>query len=209
MWALVQAGNVIRVFTRPTAFSIGDINHPANVFSVWSEAELNAISIYLIVEDRTNVKDEKYYINTNVTHTYNAGTGKVDATWGSPTAKGLDDVNWTQEQVDNGHSNGGTTSDVATEGLKTIKKRNIDKECDYLLQDSDWMAVKAFEENGDVESGWKTWRASIRTKCNSMQAQIDGAADVDALAALYAYVNTGTVENPVIERPLGEFPVKE
>ena len=42
-----------------------------------------------------------------------------------------------------------------------------------------------------------------------MQAQIDGAADVDALAALYAYVNTGTVENPVIERPLGEFPVKE
>ena len=65
------------------------------------------------------------------------------------------------------------------------------------------MAVKAFEESGDVESGWKTWRASVRTKCNSMQAQIDGAADVDALAALYEY--TGDPRT----RPLGEFPVKE
>ena len=64
------------------------------------------------------------------------------------------------------------------------------------------MAVKAFEESGDVESGWKTWRASIRTKCNSMQAQIDGAADVDALAALYVRDISGV-------RPLGEFPVKE
>jgi hypothetical protein len=42
-----------------------------------------------------------------------------------------------------------------------------------------------------------------------MQDQIDGASDVDALATLFAYTNTGTEENPVIERPLGEFPIKE
>ena len=35
---------------------------------------------------------------------------------------------------------------------------------------------------------------------------IDNASDVDALATLYAYVNTGTEEEPVMERPLGEFP---
>ena len=54
-----------------------------------------------------------------------------------------------------------------------------------------------------MDSGWKTWRASVRTKCNSMQAQIDGAADVDALAALYEYTGDPST------RPLGEFPVKE
>ena len=203
MWALVQAGNVTRVFTRPKAFSIGDNNYPANVLSVWSEAELNAISIYLIVEDRTNLKDDNWYINTNVTYTYNAGTGKVDATYGSATAKGLDDVNWTQEQVDNNHSDGGTTSDVATEGLKTTRKRRIDRECAGLLQDSDWRVTKQEETGSAMDSGWKTWRASVRTKCNSMQAQIDGAADVDALAALYEYTGDPAT------RPLGEFPVKE
>ena len=203
MWAQVDNNSVTKVYTRPTAFSIGDNNDPANVLSVWSEAELNAISIYLIVEDRTNLKDDNWYINTNVTHTYNAGTGKVDATYGSATAKGLDDVNWTQEQVDNNHSDGGTTSDVATEGLKTIKKELIDRQCAGLLQDSDWRVTKQEETGSAMDSGWKTWRASVRTKCNSMQAQIDGAADVDALAALYEY----TGEPPT--RPLGIFPVKE
>ena len=38
-----------------------------------------------------------------------------------------------------------------------------------------------------MDSGWKTWRASVRTKCNSMQTQIDNASDVDALAALFTY----------------------
>ena len=203
MWAQVDNNKVIRVFTRPKAFSIGDNNYPANTLSLWSESELNALDIWLVVEDRTNFKDEKYYINTNVTYTYNSETGKVDATWGSPTAKGLDDVNWTQEQVDNNHSDGGTTSDVAIEGLKTIKKRNIDKECAGLLAPSDWRVTKQEETGSAMDSGWKTWRASVRTKCNSMQAQIDGAADVDALAALYEYTGDPST------RPLGEFPVKE
>ena len=54
-------------------------------------------------------------------------------------------------------------------------------------------------------SGWKTWRASVRTKCNSMQTQIDNASDVDALAALFTYTEQ---EDKSITRPLGEFPVK-
>jgi len=64
------------------------------------------------------------------------------------------------------------------------------------------MVVKATETGTTMDSGWKTWRASVRTKCNSMQTQIDNAANVDALAALYVYNNSGV-------RPLGEFPTKE
>ncbi len=52
-----------------------------------------------------------------------------------------------------------------------------------------------------MPSATTTWRAAVRTKANAMQVQIDGAADVDALAALYVY-NDSTP--PV--RPLGEFP---
>ena len=87
-------------------------------------------------------------------------------------------------------------------GLKTIKKRQINDECAAILAPSDWMYIKAGEEGVSMDSGWKTWRASVRTKCNSMQTQIDNAADVDALAALYVYNSEGV-------RPLGEFPIKE
>ena len=94
---------------------------------------------------------------------------------------------------------------IINEGLKTIKKRIIDNECRGLLAPSDWMYIKAGEEGGTMDSGWKTWRASVRTKCNSMQTQIDNAADVDALAALFEY----TTKDGVTSRPLGEFPIKE
>ena len=67
------------------------------------------------------------------------------------------------------------------------------------------MVIKATETGGTMDSGWKTWRASVRTKCNSMQTQIDNASDVDALAALFTYTET----DGVTSRPLGEFPIKE
>jgi len=204
MWALVESNSVTKVYTRPKAITIGDLNYPANIMSVWSEAELNAIGIYEVVEDRTNFKEEEWYINTNVTHTYNSGTGKVDATWGTATAKAIADTTWTQAQIDDGTApDGATTSTVAVEGLKTIKKRIIDNQCAGILAPSDWRVTRQEETGNAMDSGWKTYRASVRTKCNSMQAQIDGAADVDALAALYEY--TGDPQT----RPLGEFPVKE
>ena len=80
----------------------------------------------------------------------------------------------------------------------------IDNQCAGLLAPSDYMAIKAAEGIA-IDSGWKTWRASVRTKCNSMQTQIDNAANVDALAALFEYTTT----DGVTSRPLGEFPVKE
>ena len=67
------------------------------------------------------------------------------------------------------------------------------------------MYIKAGEEGGTMDSGWKTWRASVRTKCNEMQAAIDSAADTAAIQTLFTY----TTKDGVTSRPLGEFPVKE
>ena len=89
---------------------------------------------------------------------------------------------WTQSEIDAGKAPAGAdTNTVKVEGLKTLKKEMIDNQCAGILAPSDWMYIKAGEEGGTMDSGWKTWRASVRTKCNSMQTQIDNAADVDAL----------------------------
>ena len=63
------------------------------------------------------------------------------------------------------------------------------------------MVVRAAEGGTAVPSDIATWRAAVRTKSNDMCTAIDGATDVDALAALYEY---NDAEPPV--RPLGEFP---
>ena len=200
MFALVESGNITQMPKGNKGITLGDNQYPASIYTLWTEAERNAIGIYTVEIDNTNKKDEEWYINTNQTYTFSGG--KVKATYGTATAKAIADTLYTQEDEDNGL---GTKDDVKTEGLKTIKKRMIDNQCAGILAPSDWMVVRATETGGTMDSGWKTWRGNVRTKCNSMQTQIDNASDVDALAALFTYTEQ---EDKSITRPLGEFPVK-
>ena len=201
MFAVVESGSITSMPNGNKGIQIGDIKHPASIFTVWTEAERNAIGVYTVEIDETNKKDNEYYINTNITYAFSGG--KVTGSYGTATARALDDAdavdgegNKIKDENDN---------QVIDYGLKTIKKRIIDTQCAGLLAPSDWRVVKATETGETMDSGWKTWRASVRAKCNSMQTQIDNAANVDALAALFTYTTT----DGVTSRPLGEFPVKE
>ena len=185
MFAIVEDGKITSMPKGSNGIKIGDNQYPASIFTLWSESERNAIGVYTVQIDETNKKDSEWYINTGITYTF--GSGKVTGTYGTATPKAIADTGSGENLI---------------EGLKTIKKREIDEQCSGLLAPSDWMYIKAGEEGGTMDSGWKTWRASVRTKCNSMQTQIDNASDVDALAALFTYDKDGV-------RPLGEFPVKE
>ena len=206
MFALVEDGKITKMPKGNKGITIGDTQYPSSFFtSVYSEAERNAVGIYTIEIDDTNKKDGEWYINTDLTYTFSGG--KVKGTYGTATAKKIADTLWTeQDKTDGLIREGDDVGDVATRGLTYLKKQMIDNQCAGLLAPSDWRVVKATETGGTMDSGWKTWRASVRTKCNSMQTQIDNASDVDALAALFTYTKQ---EDGSVTRPLGEFPVKE
>jgi hypothetical protein len=208
MFAVVESGSITSMPKGNKGIQIGDIKHSADIFtSKWTESERNAIGIYTIETDETNLKDGEWYINTNITYAYDASANKVKGTYGTATARAIADTKWTQKEIDDGDApSGADTNTIKAEGLKTIKKRIINDQCARILAPSDWMYVKAGEEGVSMDSGWKTWRASVRTKCNSMQTQIDNAANLDALAALFAYTKQ---EDGSVTRPLGEFPIKE
>ena len=201
MFALVEDGKITQMPRGNKGITLNGNKYPAAIYTLWSEAERNAIGIYTVEIDNTNKKDEEWYINTDITYAFSGG--KVKGTYGTATAKKIADTLWTsQDKTDGKIPDGKDVGDVAIEGLKTIKKKLIDKECAGILKHSDWMVVKATETGETMDSGWKTYRASVRTKCNSMQTQIDNASDVDALAALFKRNESGV-------RPLGDFPVKE
>ena len=204
MFALVESGSITQMPKGNKGITIGDNKYPAAIYTLWTEAERNAIGIYTVEIDNTNKKDEEWYINTNQTYTFSGG--KVKAAYGTATAKAIADTTWTsQDKTDGKIPEGKDVGDVKVEGLKTVKKRMINNQCAEILVSSDWRVVKATETGGTMDSGWKTYRASVRTKCNSMQTQIDNASDVDALAALFTYTEQG---DGSFTRPLGEFPVK-
>ena len=198
MWARLESNTIVEILTRPKALNIGDVKYPRNIFSMWTNAELAVIGIVPVTVDNTNFKDQEYYINTNQSFAYNTETGVATATYGTATAKAIADTLFTAQDETDGL---GTEGEVATRGLKYNHKQIINSQAAGLLQGTDWMIIRAADGGTAVPSSITTKRAAVRTKANAMQAQIDGAADVDALAALYEY-NDATP--PV--RPLGELP---
>ena len=201
MFALVESGSITQMPKGNKGITLNGNQYPASIYTLWTEAERNAIGIYTVEIDSTNKKDEEWYVNTDITYAF--GSGKVTGTYGTATARKIADTLWTsQDKTDGLIPEGEDVGDVSVEGLKTIKKRMINNQCAGLLAPSDWRVVKATETGGTMDNGWKTWRASVRTKCNSMQTQIDNASDVDALAALFTRDKDGV-------RPLGDFPEKE
>ena len=65
--------------------TIDGIQHPRAIYTLWTEAERNALGIYTVEYDDSNKKDEQWYINTNQSYAF--GSGKVTATYGTATAK--------------------------------------------------------------------------------------------------------------------------
>lgn len=201
MWALVESGSVTQIYTRPKAITVGEVNYPANIFMLWSASELEAIGIYSVVFDNTNLKDSKYYNNTN--QSFNFADGTVTASYGTATALPLDDVLFTAQDETDGL---GTEGEVKQPGIRQGHIDTINAQAGGILQPTDWMVVRAAEGGTAVPSSITTKRAAVRTKANAMCTQITNAANVDALAALYVYSNTGTESDPVYTRPLGELP---
>ena len=207
MYALVTDGSITKYFSGNRGVTIGDIQYPQNIFTVWTKSEREAIGIYEVVWDNTNKKDEQWYINTKLS--YALGSGKVTASYGSATAKAHADTKWTQSEIDAGKAPAGADTDtVAIEGLKTIKIRSVKLQAANILAETDWYIVRKADANTAIPSAITTYRAAVRTKCAEMETAITNASDTPAIETLYTYVNTADEGDPVVmERPLGEFPV--
>ena len=203
MYALIEDNEIKKIITNPKSIVIDDVQYPAKIFQLWSEVELNAIGIYEVVTDLSNKKDEQYYINTDEQYTY--ANDEVTRSWGTATAKQLEDSLWTQEDSDNEDlPDDKEVGDVKVDGLKTQKKRIVKQQASGLLAPTDWYVVKANEVEGyTVPENITTFRSDVRAKSNEMETQIDACNTVDELKALYEYTRQ---EDGTTTRPLAEFP---
>ena len=121
MFAVVESGSITSMPKGNKGITIGDNQYPATIFTLWTEAERNAIGIYTVEIDETNLKDVKWYTNTTINYAYDSSANKVKGTYGTATARPYDDVKWTQSQIDAGLApSGADTNTVASKGLKTI-----------------------------------------------------------------------------------------
>jgi hypothetical protein len=137
------------------AFTYNDIQYPANWLRLASLEEKQAIGITEVADDPWY--DQRFY-------------------WNPSTPKQLND----QPAVDSEGKELGYTQT----GLKTQWSATQGEIANQLLHPSDWIVIKAKETGTNIPSAWKTYRAAVRTACNTRQTEIGNASDVPALKEL-------------------------
>ena len=199
MFALVENNQFVKTVSSSKGIELNGIQYPKTIFTLWTESERNVIGLYEINVNSENKKDEAYYINTNITYSFNNGI--VTGSYGTPTAKPLNNVLFVEgDEIPSDKAVG----DIKQYGLKEQKISVIKQQAAGLLAPTDWHVVKAAEVVAySVPADISTYRAAVRTASNDMEAKINAAADVDALKTLYEYTEQ---EDGTFTRPLGEFP---
>jgi hypothetical protein len=134
------------------------VQYPANWMRLATLEEKEAIGLVEEADPAIAVWDQRFY-------------------WGVDNPKQLEDVT-----DDDGN--------VST-GLKTLWKNKQNEIAASLLAPSDWRVVKELEVNSSfsaaktaLSADWRTYRAAVRTACNTRQGEIDACADVGALKDL-------------------------
>jgi len=198
MFALVESGSITSMPKGNKGITIGDNQYPASIYTLWTEAERNAIGVYTVEIDNTNKKDGEWYNNTDITYAF--GSGKVIGTYGTATARAHADTKWTQSEIDAGEAPAGAdTNTVKDEGLKTALIRQIKADVESELNKTDWYVTRKSEKSTAIPSSVSTHRDAVRTKQAEMETAITNASDTAALETLYTRNDSGV-------RPLGDLP---
>ena len=205
MFALVESGSITKMLSGNRGITIDGIQHPRTIYTLWTEAERNAIGIYEVTIDTSKKKNQEWYNNTDITYAFSGG--KVTGSYGDATAKAHADTTWTQQQIDDGDApDGADTDTVAVKGLKTVLIEQVKSQAEGELNKTDWYITRKSEKNTAIPSAISTHRDAVRTKQAEMETAITNASDTPALETLHTYTKQ---EDGSITRPLGELPYLE
>ena len=203
MFALVDKSDnsITKTLSGSQGITLDGIQHPKAIFSLWTEAERNAINIYTVEINNSKRKNTEWYVNTNVTYSFNGS--KVTGSYGDATARAHADTLFTAQDESDGK---GTEGDVKDEGLKTKLIRSIKSQAEGELNKTDWYITRKAEKDTAIPSADSTHRDAVRSKQAEMETAITNASDTPALETLYTYT---TQEDGSTTRPLGELPTKD
>lgn len=148
--------------TEGTAFSLGDIQYPANWLNLSSPEEKVAAGLVEVVI-LNEPKDDRFY-------------------WVSQELNGAElfYVN-TPKQLDDSEETDESGNVVKTTGLKTQWKNTINQIAYTLLLPSDWRVVKSTETGTPLDTNWATYRSEIRKVTDGTRVSIDTCKTVDEL----------------------------
>ena len=166
MWK--HNGRTIREFKSWT--DDNGITHPRN-WHIWSPSDKAAAGLTEVTPETP--PDSRLY-----TWGYQADGVTISKTAKSMTDVGLVDGDGNAVNDDDGNQ-------IMQPGVRSNLKAEVKSQQGSLLAQTDWAVVRKADKGTAIPSNIQTWRDAIRTKATAMESAIDGAANTDAVAALF------------------------
>lgn len=166
MWK--HNGRTIREFKSWT--DDNGITHPRN-WHIWSSSEKADAGLTEVTPETP--PDSRLY-----TWGYQADGVTISKTAKSLTDVGLVDSDGNAVNDDDGNQ-------IMQPGVRSQLKAEVKSQQGSLLAQTDWAVVRKADKGTAIPSNIQTYRDAIRTKATAMESAIDGAADTDAVAALF------------------------
>jgi hypothetical protein len=158
MFAIVQNNTIVQLVPEGTAFTLDEVQYPANWCNLSTPKDKAAIGMVDVIYGQAP-SDTYYWVTQNAPALVD---GQVVVTYTS-TPKDLD-------------------------ATKANCKSQINSAAYSLLLPNDWMVVKATETSTPIDSAWNTWRQSIRTTAAGYTTAITDAADMLALEVVMSNI---------------------
>jgi len=158
MFAIVQNNTIVQLVPEGTAFTLDEVQYPANWCNLSTPEEKTAIGMVDVIYGQAP-SDIYYWVTQNAPALVD---GQVVVTYTS-TPKDLDQT-------------------------KANCKSQINATAYSLLLPNDWMVVKATETSTPIDPAWNTWRQSIRVTAAGYTTAITDAADMPALEVVMSNV---------------------
>ena len=184
MWARIGSSNeVLEIYRTNKAITVDGVQHPRNIFTLWSQAELNAIGIYPIQDN--GHPDSRFHTWGSATYTFDAGTNHVVASYTSKD-KSLTDTLWTeQDKIDGNIPTDKSVGDVARFGLTNAQITASKAIAGSNLSLTDWYVTRKSERDIAIPTKVATYRAAVLSSLDTIETKIAAASDMAGFKALY------------------------
>ena len=160
MFAIIENKIITMLIQAGTAFTLNDIQYPANWCNLATQQEKDFIGMVdLIYGEQAN--PQYYWVSENAP-VYDAKKNVVNITFTN------------------------TPKDLT--GLKESSISQVNATAYSILFPTDWMVVKAMETSTTIPENWNVWRQSIRITAAQTVTAINATIDADEIQAIMSNI---------------------
>jgi len=185
MWALVEDGNVIKVYNRPKSIILNNVRYPSNMFTLYTEVEKKQIGIYEV--QLKGEPNTKFHSRGQSSFSYDSEKEIVNEDF-TIKDRVLEDEEATNEDDDGNliivKDDHGNT--IIIQGLKTQYQNRCKSQAHSFIQSYQWLVERSIYDNTKaIPSDVSTYVGNVRSSCETICTAIENCSDLDAFKVLF------------------------